>query len=422
MAASLAPLASTSVEGKTVLFVGAGRHQRRAIRRVLELGVRVVAVDRNVDAPSFEDATVGEPVDFQDVDAVAEVGRRHAVDGVMTVSADRAVPVVAAVAERLGLPGIGSEAARRVTHKVAMRRALAEQGVAQPRFAAIRNAREAGAAAATVGFPAVLKAADSAGQRGLFRVDSQEALDKALPLALAESTRGEAILERYHEGREVNVLALARGDDVSILTLSDRVRPAGVGFGVATAHVFPAALDPALRAEVERVAVHAIHALGLRDSIAYPQLLLCDDGVVRVVELAARIPGGQMAAVAEIGAGINMVELQLRLALGAPIPDALARPRFEQPLAISFLTASPGALPVGRVRAVGPLDLALEAPGVVHAETYIEPGETIRPVQRDGDRRGYVIATGATGPDALRRAEAASRLIEVAVEPAPVTA
>ena len=37
----------------TVLFVGAGRHQRRALRRVKELGVRVVAVDRNADAPGL---------------------------------------------------------------------------------------------------------------------------------------------------------------------------------------------------------------------------------------------------------------------------------------------------------------------------------------------------------------------------------
>jgi biotin carboxylase len=410
------------VEGKTVLFVGAGRHQRRAIARVLQFGVRVVAVDRNPDAPALADATVGVAVDFQDVDAVAEVGRLHEVDGVMTVAADRAVPIVAAVAERLGLPGIGADAARRVTHKVAMRRALADQGVAQPRFAALRKPQEAQSAAETVGFPAVLKAADSAGQRGLFRVDSLEQLDRALPLALAESTRHEAILESFHAGAEVNVLAVARGSEVSILTVSDRVRPAGVGFGVATAHVYPADLDLTTRAEVERAARHAIHAVGLENAIAYPQLLVCDDGVVRVVELAARIPGGQMAAVAQIGAGIDMVELQVRLALGEEIPSGLVRPRFEQPLAISFLTASPGALPVGRVRAVGSLEVARAAPGVVQVETYIEQGETIRPVQRDGDRRGFVIATGATREDALRRAEAASRLIEVEVEPVEVPA
>jgi len=80
----------------TVLFVGAGRHQRRAIRRARELGLRVVAVDRNPEALGLGEADLFEVVDFMDVAAVTEAGRRHSVDGVLTVSADRAVPVVAA--------------------------------------------------------------------------------------------------------------------------------------------------------------------------------------------------------------------------------------------------------------------------------------------------------------------------------------
>ena len=62
-------------------------------------------------------------VDFSDVDAVLKATRRIKLDGVLTVSADRAVPVVAAVAEARGLPGIGTETAHLMTHKVAMRRA-----------------------------------------------------------------------------------------------------------------------------------------------------------------------------------------------------------------------------------------------------------------------------------------------------------
>src|SRR5207248_11604500 len=117
LAARPRPLASSADMEGTVLFVGAGRHQRRAIRRARELGLRVVAVDRNADALGLGEADVAEVVDFMDVAAVTEVGRRHAVDGVLTVSADRAVPVVAAVAEALGLPGIGTETAHLMTHK-----------------------------------------------------------------------------------------------------------------------------------------------------------------------------------------------------------------------------------------------------------------------------------------------------------------
>jgi len=88
----------------TVLFVGAGRHQRRAIEQARARGLRVVAVDRNPDAPGLVAADIAEVVDFMEIDAVVAVARRVGVDGVLTVSADRAVPVVAALAEELGLP------------------------------------------------------------------------------------------------------------------------------------------------------------------------------------------------------------------------------------------------------------------------------------------------------------------------------
>jgi biotin carboxylase len=404
----------------TVLFVGAGRHQRRAIDRARELGLRVVAVDRNAEAPGLERADLAEVLDFQDVRAVVEVGGRERVDGVLTVSADRAVPVVAAVAEALGLPGIGTRTAHLMTHKVAMRRRFAEAGVAQPRFAAARDLREGRLAAGTVGFPAVLKPADSGGQRGVFLLETMDDLDAHLHAALAESPTEEAILESYHEGLELNGLAIARAGRVTLLTLSDRLRPPGIGFGVGWIHVYPSRLFGDALAEAEEVAVEAVHALGLRDGVAFPQVIACDDGRVRVIEVAARIPGGQMADLARHAVGVELVEIALRQALGLEVPDELVEPKFSRPLAIRFLTAAPGPLPTGRVKSVGALDKVLAFPGVVEADVFLQEGETIRPVRLDGDRRGYVIAVGETNLEALERAEAAATLVDVEVEPAEV--
>jgi biotin carboxylase len=405
------------MQGKTILFVGAGRHQRRAIARAQEFGLRVVAVDRNPDAAGLALADVGEVVDFQDIEGVIEVARNHAVDGALTVSADRAVPIVAAVTEELGLPTIGTDVAHVMTHKIAMRRRLAEVGVPQPRFAAARDLASARAAAETVGFPAVLKPADSGGQRGIFRLESIDDLDAHLHAALAESAGSEVVLERFHEGLELNGLVIARGGEPEVLTLSDRLRPPGVGFGVGWIHVYPTTIFGDALAEAERVAVHATRALGLRDGIAFPQLLVTDEGVL-VIEVAARIPGGQMADLARHAVGVDLIEVALRQALGEPVPDDVARPRVQQPLAIRFLTASPGPLPTGRVVSIGSLDPVLAANGVVQAETYLQEGETIRPVRLDGDRRGYVIAVADTNVEALQRAEAAARLLKVEVEPA----
>ncbi|HEX2433255.1 MAG TPA: hypothetical protein VHI55_04815 [Gaiellaceae bacterium] len=400
---------------RTVLFVGAGRHQRRALRRVKELGARVVAVDRNPDAPGFEHADAAEVVDFADVAAVAEVGSRHSVEGVMTFAADRAVPVVAGVADALRLPGIGTETAHLMTNKIAMRRRLADAGVPQPRFAALRHIREVRAAAEAVGFPAVLKPADSAGQRGLSLAASVDDVQRHLHAALAQSAEEEAILESYHPGLEVNGLLVARGGEVTVVTLSDRRRPAGVGFGVAVAHIYPSTLFGDTLAEVERVGRSTVHALGLRDGIAYPQVIWGDDGVARLIEVAARIPAGQMDSVARYGVGIDLIEIALRQALGEPVPDELVTPRVQQPLAISFLTAEPGPLPTGKLVRVDGLDKVLAFPGVVEADLYFQAGETIRPVQVDGDRRGYVIALGDTNLEAVERAEAAAKLLDVEV-------
>ena len=375
-----------------------------------------MAVDRNAEALGLREADIGEVVDFTDVRAVTEVARRHGVDGVLTVSADRAVPVVAAVAETLGLPGIGTETAHLMTHKVAMRTRFADAGVPQPRYAAVRSLHEAYAAVETVGFPAVLKPADSGGQRGVFQLRSMDDVEAHLYTALGESPTGEAIIEGYHEGLELNGLAIARGGHVIPLTLSDRLRPDGIGFGVGWIHVYPSRLFADPLEAAEQAAVSAVHVLGLKDGIAFPQLIVGDDDRPYLVECAARIPGGQMADLALHAVGVDLVEIALRQALGVEVPDELVTPRFQKPLAIRFLTADPGPLPAGRVRHIGPLDKVLAFPGVVQADVFLQEGETIRPVRLDGDRRGYVIAVGDTNVEALERAEAAATLLDVEVE------
>jgi biotin carboxylase len=241
-------------------------------------------------------------------------------------------------------------------------------------------------------------------------------LEAHLHAALAESATGEAIVEAFHEGLELNGLAIARDGEAEVLTLSDRLRPPGIGFGVGWTHVYPTRLFGDALERAEQAVIASLHALGFRSGIAFPQLIVDDDGAPYMVEVAARVPGGQMADLAFHAVGVDLVELALRFALGLEVPDELVRPRFSQPLAIKFLTAEPGPLPTGVVESVGTLDKVRAFPGVVQADVFIQPGETIRPVRLDGDRRGYVIAVADTNLEALERAEAAARLIDVVVE------
>jgi biotin carboxylase len=412
-----------SIPGRTlgtVLMVGAGLSQTPAIRRARDLGFGVVAVDGDGRAPGLALASYAEVHDFSDLDAVVAIGRRHAVDGVLTVASDRAVPVAAAVAERLRLPGIGTAVAARMTHKVTMREGLAAAGVPQPAFARVTTHGSARSAVERIGLPAVLKPANSGGQRGLSLVERPDQIAPAVDAALSFSPTREAIVERFAPGSELNGILVVRSGEPTLLTLSDRLRPTGPGFGVGWIHAYPAGIDEDVHAQATRVAEEAVRALGLRDGIAFPQLIVNGDRRVQLIEIAARVPAGQMADLVRVATGIDLIEIALRQCTGERIADSLVTRNGSQPLAIRFFTAAPGVLPVGRVRSIDGLDEVRAAPGVVQTELYFGVGDVIRPVQVDADRLGYVLAVGKSRGEALELAQAATTHLRVRADPRPL--
>lgn len=395
-----------------MLILGGSVSQLPAIRHARASGLRVVVADGDGSALGFDEADAAEAIDFSNADALVDVATRHRVDGIAAVCSDRAVHAAAVAAERLGLPGIGAEVAARMTDKAMMRERLAARGLPQPPFVVVGTLDEAEDALAGIGTPAVLKPIDSGGQRGVYRIERRDELQKYLPLTLSFSRSGTAMLERYVAGDELNGIGIVRDGAVDILTLSDRLRPPGRGFGVGWIHRFPSSLPAATIAEAESVAVRAIEALGLRDGVAFPQLLV-SDGQVFVVEVAARVPAGQMADLVHHAIGVDLLEIAFRQALGRPVGDELLQVGESRPVVIRFFTAEPGVLPTGRVVEIDGLDRVREAPGVLDADVYLQLGETIRPVQVDADRRGFVVATGVDANAALAAADAASRRLVV---------
>ncbi len=65
--------------------------------------------------------------------------------------------------------------------------------------------------------------------------------------------------------------------------------------------------------------------------------------------------------------------------------------------------------------AIHGLDVVRASPSVLEADLYLRLGETIKSVQVDADRRGYVIATAEDPASALEFAEQATRKLRVDV-------
>jgi biotin carboxylase len=393
--------------------LGASVTQAPFLRYARGEGHHVVVVDGDPAATARALADAFEVVNFSDVESVIDVARRHAIEGVLAVGSDRAVLPAAQVSDRLSLPSIGAEVARAMTDKESMRGRLDAEGVRQPRHAVLEwpDTR-----AGRVPMPAVLKPADSGGQRGVFLIHDRAEVDLHIRETLSHSPTRRALLEQYIEGIELNGIVVVRDGVPALITLSDRLRPPGRGFGVGWVHSFPSSLESHELDGARELAFAAVSALGLRDGIAFPQLIVDANGEAWLIEIAARIPAGQMADLVANATGINLHEIAIRFALGQRVPDELITPRFVRPVAIRFFTAAPGVLPVGTVRAVDRLDAVREAPGVLAADVYFGPGHAIRPVQVDADRNGYVIATGQSASEALLLADAAAKRLEVRVD------
>ena len=256
---------------KTVLFVGAGRHQRRAILARRSSGC---ASPRSTATPTRRAGRGGRArkvVDFSDADAVLKAAARLKLDGVLTVSADRAVPGrgggrrgarAAGDRRRDGAPddaqGGDAAPARR-----GRRAAAALRGAALDRRAAARGRRGRASRRCSSRPTRAGSAASSASSRS---TTSRRTCTRRSP----RRRRGEAILEEFVEGTEMNGIVIARDGEAIPLTLSDRLRPPGVGFGVGWIHVYPATIYGDQLEESERIAAQTVRGARAADRDRVP--------------------------------------------------------------------------------------------------------------------------------------------------------
>ena len=185
---------------KKVLIVGAGVGQVPFLKICRAKGYEVITVSIPGDYPGFKFADKIRFVDIRDKDAVLKVAVEEKVDAVLTDQNDIGTVTVAYVAEKLGLRGIGYETALKFTDKYLMRKAAKAAGVGVPDFKPVTNLDEAADIAESMGYPLMIKPADSCGSKGVRRINSADDLKCEFDSAKACSRSGRILLERFIEG------------------------------------------------------------------------------------------------------------------------------------------------------------------------------------------------------------------------------
>jgi biotin carboxylase len=383
-----------------------------------ELGVAVtVASDRRgaMSVAMGETALTLRLSDPRDAAAAVVARARQTPFAAIVGVDDQGVMTAALAAERLGLPHNPPAAVARTRDKSAMRQALADAHVPQPRFVLLAAGADVAAAARETGLPCVVKPLSLSGSRGVIRANDPEQARAAVErvrgiLATAgEPDDAPLLLESYLPGAEVAVEGLLRSGHLQVLAIFDKPDPLEGPYFEETLYVTPSRLPATVLAEVARVTAQAASALGLCEGPVHAELRV-DDQNVRVLELAARSIGGLCSRALRFGVGVSLEQLILRHALGLDVDD-LGR---ESRAAGVMMLPIPQA---GTLIAVDGQEQARAVVGIEGLEITIARGRPVVPLP-EGDRYlGFLFASAPT-PEAVEGAlREAHALLRVRIEP-----
>jgi len=330
---------------------------------------------------------------------------------------DQGVMAAALGAERLGLPNNPPAAVARTRDKAAMRRAFAQAGVPQPRFALLPCGADVAAVAREVGFPCVIKPLGLSGSRGVIRADDAEqaraTAERVRGILAAADEPADALLlvESYLHlpGVEVAIEGLLRGGRLEVLAVFDKPDPLEGPYFEETLYVTPSRLPPGVLTEVKALTGRAADALGLREGPVHAELRV-DGDHVSVLELAARSIGGLCSRALRFGAGVSLEQVILRHALGLGLED-VAR---ESTASGVMMIPIPGA---GVLEAVEGQEEAWAVEGIGGLEITIARGRPVVPLP-DGERYlGFLFARGSSADAVERALRGAHACLRIRIEP-----
>lgn len=369
-----------------LLVVGAGAGQVPAITTAQAMGLRVVAVDRNRSAPGMALSSNSLVVDVTDIEGVVRVARDFNVRGALTMQSDLPVAAVGAVNDALGLCGVSVEVAHRCSNKIAMRETFASAGIPQPRFTRVRALEAAVAACAAIGYPCVVKAPDSSGSRGITRVDCASDVKAAFREAKAVSRDQFVIIEEFISGIEFGAQTFSvRGACVAVHVHDDEL--SDPPHMVPIFHAYPTRFSKAVIQHAQEVIASAVDALGVTDGPANVDAILGADGLVRIIEVGARIGATCLPELTAYHTGTDWVANAIRTAVNE---DVTIGPGAQRAVAAYILQApGDGVL----VDWSAPSSL-LADPRLLEWEVTAERGHHVSTLRKGTDRIGKVIATG----------------------------
>ncbi len=307
------------------MLLGGLRYLLPVIEAAHKEGYYVITCDYLPDniAHQFSDEYCN--VSIIDKEAVLKKAQELKIDGILSFAVDPGVVTAAYVAEKMRLPFAGSyESVKILQNKDLFRDFLTKNNFNVPVSGGYADFETAVKDLKRFSFPLIVKPTDSAGSKGVMRIDSPCELPKAFAHALDNSISGKVIIEEFieKEGCSSDTDCFSIKGKLVLTTFSaQRFDNEAANPYTPSAYSWPSTFtleqEQYLTSELQRL----ITLLNLKTSIYNIETRIGKNGKPYIMELSPRGGGNRLAEMIRYATKEDMITACVRAAVGDEIGE-----------------------------------------------------------------------------------------------------
>lgn len=313
---------------KKLLLLGGTRYLVPVIQRAKELGYYTITCDYLPNNISHKYSDEYHNVSIVEMDKVLKLAESLSVDGVMSFACDPGVTTAAYVAEKMGLPTPGPyESVELLQNKGAFRRFLKENGFNVPQAASFRRETFSPELIAAFQFPLIVKPTDSAGSKGVSKVEHIQELEKAIAFALSYSRSEEFIIEEFIESKGFSSDSDCFSIDGELKFISfssQRFDASAENPYTPAAYSWPSSMTDAQETELRSELQRLLRLLHMRNSLYNVETRIGKDGKAYIMEVSPRAGGNRIAEILLYATGTDLIKKSIEAAMGEPIDSSFS--------------------------------------------------------------------------------------------------
>lgn len=311
------------------MLLGGIHYLLPVIKTAHEQGYYVITADYLPDniAHKYSDEYVN--VSITDKEAVLKVAQDHQIDGIISFGVDPGVVAAAYVQEKMGLPSIGPyESVVILQNKDKFRAFLQEHGFTCPKSKGYSTIDEALADTDWLTWPMIVKPTDSAGSKGVTRVDSINEYEAAVKSAFEKSIKGHIIVEQYLDkvGCSSDTDSFLQDGKWRFMSYNAQRFDADAANPYApSAYTWPSTFpehEAYLTSELQRL----MDLLHMQTSVFNIETRIASDGKPYIMECTPRGGGNRLCEMLRYATGVDMITAQVRAAVGDSVGEIEQKP------------------------------------------------------------------------------------------------